>query len=137
MESASSTKIRVPVPETTNRITGGIVDSAISVHRRLGPGLLESVYEECLVHELRKRGLTVARQVHVPIEYDGVALEGNLRLDLLVQGTVVVELKAVEIVTPLHRAQRLTYLRLAGIQVGLILNFNVVLLRDGIVRLVA
>jgi GxxExxY protein len=119
-----------------NDLTGAIVDAAFKVHSVLGPGLLESVYELCLVHELEKRDLAVERQVEVPIEYDGRRLDSGLRLDLLVQGTVVVELKAVEHVLPVHKAQLLSYLRLTHRPVGLLINFHVPLIKDGIQRMV-
>jgi GxxExxY protein len=124
-----------PIPVETDRIAKEIVDSAFAVHSALGPGLLESVYEICLVHELTKRGLNVQRQVTLPIIYDGLKLDAGLRLDLLVQHCVIVELKAVEVILPVHMAQMLTYLKLAGKRLGLVLNFNVPLLRDGIKRI--
>jgi GxxExxY protein len=112
-----------------------IVDAAFKVHSALGPGLLETVYEHCLDHELRKRGLKVERQVPVPIVYDGERLDAGLRLDMLVGETVVVEIKAVERDNPVFRAQLLTYLKLTGRQLGLLINFNVPLIKDGIRRL--
>lgn len=115
-------------------ITGQIVDSAIKVHTALGCGLLESVYETCLAHELVKRGLAVRKQVVMPIRYDGVALDAGYRLDLLVEERVVVEVKAVERMLPLYAAQLLTYLKLGGYKVGLLLNFNTVHLQNGIRR---
>jgi GxxExxY protein len=117
-------------------ITGAIVDAAMRVHTALGPGMLESVYEKCLKHELLKRGLRVASQVWLPIIYDGVEIEGGYRIDLLVEGEVIVELKVVEQILDLHKAQLLSYLKLADKRVGLLINFNVVHLRDGIRRLV-
>jgi len=113
-----------------------VVDAAVQVHRVLGPGLLESVYETCLTHELRKRGTTVQQQAPVPIVYDGVRLESGLRLDMLVDGKVIVEVKAVEKMAPIFEAQLLTYLRLSGIRLGLLVNFNVRLAKDGIERIV-
>lgn len=112
-----------------------MVDAAFAVHKTLGPGLLESVYEVCLAHELEKRRLTVVRQVTVPVLYDGVRLEAGLRLDLVVEDCVVVELKAVEALLPVHTAQVLTYLKLSGHRLALLINFNVPLIRDGIKRL--
>jgi GxxExxY protein len=106
------------------------------VHSRLGPGLLESAYQACLAHELRQRGLTVGVQVGLPVEYDGLRIESGYRIDLLVENAVVVELKAVEAIHPIHRAQLLSYLRLSRNRVGLLINFNVKHLRDGIVRLI-
>lgn len=119
-----------------NSITGSIVDAAIKVHTALGPGLLESVYEKCLRHELLKRGLRVETQVWVPVVYDGLEIEGGYKIDLLVEDSVVVELKVVEQLLPIHRAQLLSYLKLTKKEVGLLINFNVVHLRDGIRRLV-
>ncbi len=113
-----------------------VVDAAFAVHSALGPGLLESVYETCLAHELGKRGLGVERQLPLPVVYDGVLLEAALRLDLLVAGCVVVELKAVDQLLPVHQAQVLTYLKLSGHRLGLLINFNVPRIRDGIRRLV-
>jgi GxxExxY protein len=133
---ASESRRLVPVPEETNRVAGVVIDSAVKVHRMLGPGLLEGVYEECLAIELRRRGLRVVRQVFLPLEYDGIALESSLRIDLVVEDAVVVELKSVEVVLPVHRSRVLTYLRPSGKRVGLLLNFNVVLLRNGIHRVV-
>ena len=119
-----------------NAVSGQIVDSAMRVHSRLGPGLLESAYEACLAYELCKRGIAVARQVVLPIEYDGLRLDAGYRIDLLVANVIVVELKAVEAISPVQRAQLLSYLRLSRRRVGLLLNFNVRHLRDGIERFV-
>ncbi|HMO52908.1 MAG TPA: GxxExxY protein [Tepidiformaceae bacterium] len=115
-------------------LTHAIVGAAIDVHRTLGPGLLEGVYEECLAFELRDRDLDVKRQVTVPLVYKGNALNSNLRIDLLVNNAVVVELKAIESLMPIHEAQLMTYLRLMGKEVGLLINFNVPVLKQGIVR---
>jgi GxxExxY protein len=117
-------------------ITGSIVDAAMRVHTALGPGMLESVYEKCLKHELVKRDLRVESQVWVPVIYDGVRIEGGYKIDLLVQSEVVVELKVVEQILEVHKAQLLSYLKLSDKRVGLLINFNVVHLRDGIRRLV-
>ncbi len=106
------------------------------VNAALGPGLLESVYEVCLVHELHKRGLSLERQVTLPIEYAGVKLDAGLRLDLLVEDELIVELKAVETMHPLFVAQLLTYLKLTGKKLGLLINFNVPLIKDGIRRVI-
>ena len=116
--------------ELTEAITG----AAIEVHRVLGPGLLESAYEECLKHELTCRGLSFEAQVPLPVVYKGLELECGYWMDLVVEDTVVVELKAVEQLHPVHEAQRLTYLRLSGKRVGLLINFNVEVLKHGIVR---
>lgn len=113
-----------------------IVDSAIAVHRELGPGLLESVYEHCLGHELETRGLVVHRQVVTPVEYRGTRIESGFRMDMLVADSVVVEIKAVEALLPVRTAQVLTYLKLANRRIGLLMNFNVPLLKHGIRRLV-
>jgi len=119
----------------TNEI-GSIVDAAMKVHSALGPGLLESVYEKCLKHELIKRKLRVESQLWVPVIYDGIEIEGGYKIDLLVENQVVVELKVVEQLLDFHKAQLLSYLKLANKPVGLLINFNVVHLRDGIRRLV-
>jgi GxxExxY protein len=126
----------VPIPERTERVAHQIVDAAYKVHSTLGPGLLESVYEQCLLHELRVHKLPVASQVVVPIFYDGVRLDASLRLDLIVDACVIVELKAIDAIQPVHRAQMLTYLKLTRHRVGLLINFNVPLIRDGIQRVV-
>jgi len=105
------------------------------VHSTLGPGLLESVYEVCLLHELQKRGLKAERQVSLPVVYDGLRLDSGLRLDLVVDNLVVVELRAVDMLLPVHKAQMLTYLKLSGHRLGLLVNFNSVLIKDGIHRI--
>ncbi|HSG72274.1 MAG TPA: GxxExxY protein [Planctomycetaceae bacterium] len=117
-----------------NEITGEIVDSAMKVHSKLGPGLLESAYEACLVYELRKRGLQVAPQVEMPLVYEEVRLDLGYRLDLLVENCVIVELIAVQEVKPIHEAQLLSYLKLSQKKVGLLINFQVDHLKDGIKR---
>jgi len=119
-----------------NRISGEVVDASLKVHRALGPGLLESAYQACLLYELRKRGLDVAAQVEMPIRYDNVVIDTAFRIDLFVEKAVVVELKAVPRIHPIHEAQLLSYLRLSGSKLGLLINFHVVLLRDGITRIV-
>ena len=121
---------------TENEVSGQIVDAAIKVHTVLGPGLLESVYEAAMAHELEKRGFKVLRQHPVPVIFEEVHLECGFRADLIVQDLVVVELKAVEQVHPVHKKQLLTHLRLTGKRVGLLINFNVELLKDGITRVV-
>jgi GxxExxY protein len=118
-----------------NAVSGQIVDSAIAVHNELGPGLLESVYEVTLAHELRQRGLRVERQVPVPIVYRGIRFEEGYRLDLIVNDLVIVDIKSVEAVVAIHKKQLLTYLRLTKRPLGLILNFNVNLMKDGISRI--
>ena len=121
-------------PEDLNPLTSIIIGAAIEVHRQLGPGLLESAYEACLLHELRKRGLKAFAQVAQPVTYDTVQLDVGYRLDILVEDSVILELKSVEKLIPLHEAQLLTYLKLSGKKIGLLMNFNVVLLKDGIRR---
>ena len=108
----------------------------MKVHSRLGPGLLESAYEACLAHELRKEGLQVARQVELPVVYDGERIDVGYRIDLLVEDLIVVELKCVECINPVHQAQLLSYIRLSGKHVGLLINFHVAHLRNGIKRMV-
>ena len=115
-------------------LTRQIIGAAIEVHRHLGPGLLESVYEACLVHELAERGLVVDRQVELPVRYKNASIDCDYRVDLIINDQVVVELKAVATVHPIHEAQLITYLRLSGKRVGLLINFNVQLLKDGITR---
>lgn len=119
-----------------NRISGVIVDAAMKVHSHLGPGLLESVYEACLLYELGKRGFVVENQLALPVEYAGMRLDVGYRIDLLIERSVIVELKAVEKIQPIHKAQLLSYLRLSDKKLGLLINFNVVHLRDGIKRVV-
>ena len=123
--------------ERLNALTGQIIGAAIEVHRALGPGLLESAYEECLCRELSLQKVPFERQRQLPVSYKGVNLDCGYRLDLLVSGEVVVELKAVEKLLPIHKAQMLTYLRLGGWKVGLLINFNVPVLKKGIRRLVS
>ena len=122
--------------EELNGLSEAILGAAISVHRELGPGLLESVYETCLAHELTERRLLFQRQISMPVLYGGVRIEGGYRIDFLVAERVVIEVKAVQTVLPIHRAQLLTYLRLSECPLGLLLNFNVPVLKDGITRLV-
>lgn len=122
--------------EQINELTGQIVDSAIKVHRFLGPGLLESAYEACLVYELKARGLKVECQLSQPIVYGDLKLDSGYRIDVLVENQVIVELKAVETILPIHEAQLLSYLKLGRKRIGLLINFNSVLLKDGIKRLV-
>jgi GxxExxY protein len=117
-------------------ITGQIIGAAIAVHRHLGPGLLESAYRECLCCELHLRGLTAARERLVPVIYKGIRVDVGYRADLIVNERVLIELKSIERLAPVHATQVITYLRFAGLRVGLLINFNVPLLRDGIVRLV-
>jgi GxxExxY protein len=117
-----------------NRVTEAIIGAAIEVHKTLGPGLLESAYEQCLCRELELRGITFKRQVLLPVAYKGIELDCGYRLDVLVEDQVVVEIKTVENLLPIHEAQLITYLKLGGWQVGLLINFNVPILKQGIVR---
>jgi len=119
-----------------NEITKTVIGAAIEVHRHLGPGLLESAYEECLCRELKLRNMAYDRQVALPVIYKGIQLDCGYRIDLLVKNELVVELKSVDQLLPIHEAQLLTYLRLGGWKIGLILNFNVPILKHGIKRLV-
>src|SRR5262245_31308312 len=122
--------------ENLNKITEKIISSAITIHKKLGPGLLESTYEACLAYEITRLGLKVERQKSLPVMYERVRLDCGYRLDLVVEKTVVVELKAIDNVLPVHKAQLLSYLRLSGLPVGLLINFHVMMLKDGISRLV-
>lgn len=119
-----------------NEITERIIGACIEIHRQLGPGLLESAYEECLCHELALAGLKFERQKPLPVSYKGVKLDCGYRLDLLVEGQVIVELKTVDEIQPIHEAQLLTYLKLSGVNVGLLINFNVPVLKHGVNRIV-
>jgi len=123
-------------PLGANHITGLIITSAMKVHSLLGPGLLERAYQVCLTHELRKQGLGVLTEVELPVFYYGEEVELGFRIDLLVEGLVIVEVKCVEVLHRMHQAQLLSYLRLSGKQVGLLINFHVSHLRDGIKRIV-
>jgi GxxExxY protein len=119
-----------------NQLTERIIGAAIEVHRVTGPGLLESAYEECLCYELSRLRIAFRRQAHLPIAYKGLKLDCGYRLDLMVEDSVIVEIKAVESLLPVHSAQLLTYLRLSGRKVGLLMNFNETALRNGLKRLV-
>ncbi len=120
--------------ERLNGITETIIGSAIQIHKALGPGLLESAYECCLAHELTKRHLRVEQQKPLPLVYEEVKLECGYRIDLVVEGSVVVEIKSVDALAPIHEAQILTYLKLSGCKLGLLINFNVPVVKDGIHR---
>jgi GxxExxY protein len=122
--------------ERANELSRQVIGAAIEVHRCLGPGLLESAYQTCLCRELSVRGIAFEKQVPVPISYKGVEIDAAYRIDILVEGLVVVELKAVECIEPIHEAQLMTYLRLTDRWLGLLLNFNVTVLKNGIKRLV-
>ena len=117
-----------------NQITEKIIGCAIEVHKNIGPGLLESAYEECLVYELRKAGLIVDQQVAVPVVYKEIKLDYGYRIDVLIENKVVIELKTVDAFAPVHEAQILTYMKFASKSLGLLINFNVALLKDGIKR---
>jgi GxxExxY protein len=119
-----------------NRTTGAIITAAMKVHSLMGPGLLESAYEACLAHELRKQGFVVTQQIGLPVIYDGERLDIGYRIDLMVENLVVVEIKCVGSINPVHEAQLLSYIRLSGRHVGLLINFHVAHLRDGIKRMV-
>ncbi len=118
-----------------DKLTGEIIGAAIDIHRSLGPGLLESTYEECMAYELTERGLEFQRQLALPIHYKGRQLNAGYRVDLLVNRQIIVELKSVQTIEPVHEAQLLTYLKLANIQCGLLLNFNVSMMKLGVRRL--
>jgi GxxExxY protein len=122
--------------ENLNDMSYKIIGAAYKVHRRLGPGLLESTYEVCLLYELLKYGFAIENQVVLPVFYDGVKLDAGYRIDIFVNNYIILELKSVESILPVHHAQLLTYLRLSGIRLGLLINFNVTDLKDGIKRII-
>ena len=122
--------------EKLNQITEAIIGAAVDIHRTLGPGLLESAYEACLVFELAERGLKIEQQKPLPIVYREVKLDCGYRLDILVEESVIVEVKSIDQIAPIHKAQLLSYLKLSGCKVGLLINFNVKVLKDGVVRMV-
>lgn len=125
-----------PIPKAANDIARDVVDAAIKIHASLGPGLLENVYKMCLAQELALRGYSVRLEVALPVEYQGTRLELGYRIDMLVDELVIVETKAIDAISPIHEAQLLTYLKFSGKRLGLLLNFNVTLMKDGIRRLV-
>jgi GxxExxY protein len=125
-----------PIDESVERIARLVVDAAYAVHVNLGPGLLEKVYEICFCHELKKRGLSYLRQVDIPIVYDGMTFEEGLRLDVLVEDCIICELKALETVNPVWKAQILSHLKLTNTRLGFLINFNVPKIKDGINRFV-
>jgi GxxExxY protein len=127
---------KMELPEELNRLTGEVVDAAFKVHRELGPGLLENIYEICMGEELEQKGLSFERQKEVPIVYRDKKIDAAYRLDLLVDGKVLVEIKAVDHLLPVHKAQVITYLKLTGVRAGLLINFNVTMIKDGIQRVV-
>ncbi len=119
-----------------NKLSSRIIGAAIEVHKTLGPGLLESAYEECICHELSFGGFSLERQKPLAVKYKGINLDCGYRLDVVVENAIILELKSCENIEPIHRAQLLTYLKLSGLKLGLLLNFNVTLMREGIVRIV-
>jgi GxxExxY protein len=125
-----------PIPPETNEIARQTIDAAYKVHRHFGPGLLESIYEESLIYELTKRGLRVESQVVVPVYYEDLCLRGTLKLDLLIENALVVELKSVEALMPAHKAQLITYLKVSKHRLGLLINFGSYIFKDGINRVV-
>jgi GxxExxY protein len=118
-----------------NQLTGSVIGAAIEVHKSLGPGLLESIYEECLSHELTLQKIFFERQKEILVEYKGVKLSCGYRIDLLIEDQLILELKSCDVIQPIHEAQLLTYLKLSGIKYGLLINFNTIYLKDGIKRL--
>ena len=118
------------------KIATNVVDAIFKVHSSLGPGLLESVYEVCLAHELHLRGIAFERQVSIPVNYEGLKLDAGLRLDLLIEKSIIIEIKAVESLLPVHKAQLLTYLKLSGHRLGFLTNFNVAVIKDGLKRVI-
>jgi GxxExxY protein len=125
-----------PIPTQVEAAARQCIDAALQVHKSLGPGLLESAYEHCLAHDLGRRGFKVERQLALPIVYEGERLDAGYRLDLVVDRSVIVEVKSLDALAPIHDAQVLTYLKLSGLRVGLLINFNVILLKQGLKRFV-
>lgn len=128
--------VRVRSNEDLERIATILIDAVYVVHRALGPGLMESAYQVCLSHELRKRGLTIRCEVSLPVPYDGIEIDAGYRVDLPLEEEIIVENKAVRTIAPIHEAQLLTYLKLSGLRLGFLLNWNVPLIKDGIKRMV-
>jgi GxxExxY protein len=126
----------IPLPSQTEEIAKAILDSAFQIHTTLGPGLLESVYEACLIHELKMRRIEVKSQISLPVIYKGMKVDSGFRIDILVDECVIVEIKSTDELNVVHTAQLLTYLRLSNIRLGLLINFNVVHLRNGIKRII-
>ncbi len=129
-------KIPVEIPRSTELVASRVLNAAFAVHRELGPGLLENIYEACLGEELRQEGIEFQTQVVLPVQYKGNTLDAGLRLDLFVAGVVIVEIKSVAGLLPVHTAQLMTYLKLTGARLGFLINFNEALLKDGIRRVV-
>jgi GxxExxY protein len=135
MNHKETKKQREPIPSHVNYASRIVVDAAFAVHSQLGPGLLESVYEKCLAHAIRRRGLTVQRQVLLPIEFEDLRINSGLRLDMLIDDCLIVEVKACDGTLPVHKAQLLTYLKLSGQRLGLLINFNVPMIKYGVFRI--
>jgi len=128
--------VHTAIPARAEAAARESIDAALQVHKLLGPGLLESAYEHCLAHEISRRGLRVQRQLALPIVYEGEKLDAGYRLDLVVDGVVIVEIKSIDALAPIHEAQVLTYLKLSGLRIVLLMNFNVALLKQGLERFV-
>ncbi|MGD0752068.1 MAG: GxxExxY protein [Anaerolineales bacterium] len=136
MPRTSKANLYRPIPPEVESVGKKMLDAAFKVHTSLGPGLLESVYEACLAYEIRKSGMTVETQVALPVIYDGVQVDAGLRIDMLVEKCVIVELKSVDSMIPVYEAQLLTYLKLANYRLGYLINFNVPHLRNGFKRMI-
>jgi GxxExxY protein len=126
----------IALPSHMDDLAGELVDSAFKVHQTLGPGLLESVYEACVGIELTKRGISYETQATIPLVYEGVKVEGGFRLDMLVEKSIVLEIKAVDKLLPIHQSQLLTYLKLSNLRLGLLINFNVLMFKEGVKRII-
>ena len=137
MATNSGKRVFAPISPNVERVGKVVLDAAFKVHTALGPGLLESVYETCTAFEVRESGLQVATQVALPVLYKDIQMDAGLRLDMLVENCVIVEFKSVETMNPIYEAQLLTYLKLTGIRLGFLINFNVLRLKDGIKRMVS
>ena len=137
MATSPGKRVFAPISPQAERVGKVVLDAAFKVHTALGPGLLESVYETCTAFEVRESGLQVATQVALPVLYKDIQMDAGLRLDMLVQNCVIVEFKSVETMNPIYDAQLLTYLKLTGIRLGFLINFNVLRLKDGIKRMVS
>ena len=136
MAANSSKRVFAPIPPEVERVGKAVLNAAFKVHTALGPGLLESVYETCTAYELTQSGLRVLTQVALPVTYQGIKMDAGLRPDMVVEESVIVEFKAVDAMPPIFDAQLITYLKLTGIRLGFLINFNVIHLKDGIKRIV-
>ena len=136
MAANSSKRVFAPIPPEVERVGKAVLDAAFKVHTALGPGLLESVYETCTAYELTQSGLRVLTQVALPVTYQGIKMDAGLRPDMVVEESVIVEFKSVDAMPPIFDAQLITYLKLTGIRLGFLINFNVIHLKDGIKRIV-